>query len=82
MVDPCLDAIVNHDNALVLQDVVAPDDAEVFESGIYSVPTNSAGANCGQMSFTLLNQDLQAFDEDWFQIKLLEGEEEFKFELT
>lgn len=34
------------------------------------------------MQFTLLNQDLQAFDEDWFQIKLLEGEEEFKFELT
>ena len=63
IIDTCVDAVVNSDAALVLQDFIAPDDVSSFESSTYFAPSNSVRissgglSNCGPLSYTLLTQE-------------------------
>ena len=74
--DPCTEAIVNSDNVLVLSDMVAPDNVSIYESSLYTAPSNSAQlssgglSNCGALTYQLLTKDKTVFDEEWFSINL------------
>ena len=75
VIDPCEDAIVNSENSLILEDLIAPDGVESYESKIYTRPPNSVElaygdqSNCGKYFFTILTSDEQLFIEDWINIE-------------
>ena len=73
VIDLCADSIVNSDQSLVLDDMIAPDDQAIYESRTYSAPQNSAHLEsdmqvvCGPLSYTLLYaENDQLFNESWF----------------
>ena len=84
VVDPCELAIVNSDGSMVLEDLIAPNGVEIFESKVYNRPVNSVElahvkfANCGKYFFTLLTSDSELFIEDWLEVTTTE-ESQFSF---
>lgn len=62
--NPCRDSIVNGDDALVLDDMIAPDGIERLESVVYTGPNNSINQElcqngcqfCGPLSYRLLTE--------------------------
>ena len=71
VVDPCVNAIVNSDGALQLdEEFIAPQEAEIYESVFYDQPSNSGdlayiaqdgdlidgvSGYCGPISYKILN---------------------------
>ena len=80
IINSCSNAIVNSDDGLVLEDMVAPDNVSTFASPIYSAPSNSVRissdglSNCGELSYTLMTKDIEEFNEDWLTFSMIDEE--------